>query len=152
MIMMAQEHVDTVIIHCSATPADMDIGVKEIDRWHRARGWLEIGYHFVITRSGVVQDGRKTNKPGAHALGWNNRSIGVCLVGGVDETGDPSDNFNAEQMNTLEVLIYELLDKYPIRHVMGHNEVTNKACPSFDVQELLKMAKLEKYSAVTEVR
>jgi len=142
---MTRETTDTVIIHCSATPADMDIGVKEIDRWHRAKGWLEIGYHFVITRSGVVQEGRKISKPGAHAIGWNKRSIGICLVGGVNEEGEPQDNFTIEQMELLEQLTYELLDKYPIRNVMGHNEVARKACPSFDVQEWQKEIGLEDY-------
>ena len=40
-----------IVIHCSATKPTMDIGAYEIDRWHRERGWLEIGYHFVAVKA-----------------------------------------------------------------------------------------------------
>jgi len=50
--------VDTLIIHCAATPPSMDIGAKEIDRWHKEQGWSEIGYHFVIRRDGTIEKGR----------------------------------------------------------------------------------------------
>ena len=45
---MAREQTKYIVIHCSATKPSMDIGAKEIDRWHRERGWLKIGYGKVI--------------------------------------------------------------------------------------------------------
>ena len=44
---------DTIVIHCSATPKDMDIGVEKIKHWHTVdNGWDDIGYHYVIKRDG----------------------------------------------------------------------------------------------------
>lgn len=40
--------IDSIIIHCSATQAGMDFSAKDIDRWHRAQGMNEIGYHYVV--------------------------------------------------------------------------------------------------------
>jgi N-acetylmuramoyl-L-alanine amidase len=37
--------INKIVIHCADTFADMDIGAKEIDQWHRQRGWSEIDYH-----------------------------------------------------------------------------------------------------------
>ena len=37
-----------IVIHCSATRPSQDIGVKEIDRWHRERGFIKVGYGTVI--------------------------------------------------------------------------------------------------------
>ena len=48
----------------------MDIGFEEINQWHRQRGWLSCGYHFIIIRrSGVIEDGRTTDAVGAHCRG-----------------------------------------------------------------------------------
>jgi len=66
--------IDTLILHCSATPPDMDIGVAEIDTWHKAQGWKRIGYHFVIRRNGIVERGRPLAQIGAHVEGHNRRT------------------------------------------------------------------------------
>ena len=55
-----------IIIHCSATRPSQDIGFEEINRWHRAKGWLMCGYHFIIKRNGTIEDGRLTDEVGAH--------------------------------------------------------------------------------------
>ena len=47
-----------IVIHCSQTRPSQKIGAKEIDRWHRERGWLKIGYGKVIKRDGTVEQGR----------------------------------------------------------------------------------------------
>lgn len=76
-----------VIVHCSDTPdyqADQvryDYGVEDIRQWHKERGWSDIGYHFVITRMGDVQEGRSIARRGAHAKGHNHDSIGICIIG-----------------------------------------------------------------------
>lgn len=67
------------IIHCS----DSTFGdVAEIRRWHIARGFNDVGYHFVIRRDGEVEMGRTLETIGAHCKGHNTNSIGTCLVGG----------------------------------------------------------------------
>ena len=97
-----------IIIHCSATSAEMDIGAKEIAQWHKDRGWSDIGYHFVIRRDGTIEHGRPVERPGAHARHHNNDSIGICLVGGINESGEPDSNFTFDQIVSLKQAIDNL--------------------------------------------
>ena len=80
-----------LIIHCSATRYDRDFPVEALRASHKARGFADIGYHFYITRDGYLHRCRPVNQIGAHAAGWNDRSIGICYEGGLDEAGTPSD-------------------------------------------------------------
>lgn len=134
---MKPEDVEYLIIHSSATPPKMDIGRKEIDRWHRQRGWLGIGYHFVIRRDGTTETGRDETTAGAHAYGYNSKSIGICMVGGVNEAGQAEDNFTDKQWAALEDLIDSLTRTYPDAEVIGHRDThgARTKCPSFDVRE-----------------
>ena len=68
---LSADSIRYLVVHCAATPPEMDIGAKEIDLWHRQRGWSGIGYHFVIRRDGRVEAGRPLDRPGAHAQGFN---------------------------------------------------------------------------------
>ena len=77
--------IDSVSIHCSATKAGMDFSVADIDRWHRAQGMNGIGYHYVVRLDGTVEKGREVEVAGAHCLGWNGRSIGICYIGGAEK-------------------------------------------------------------------
>lgn len=133
-----------VIIHCSATPPSMDIGVREIDRWHRARGWLKVGYHYVIRRNGDIESGRAVDAHGAHAKGYNAKSVGICMIGGVSESNSkkPDGNFTPEQWVSLLHLVNQTKATYPTAKVIGHNEISNKACPSFNVQEWMATQRL----------
>lgn len=130
---------DFLVVHCSATTPTMDIGRKEIDRWHRERGFFMVGYHYIIRRDGTVETGRPLMQPGAHVQGINDRSVGICMVGGVAKDGKtPEANFTPVQWGALKVLLKELKQKFPAAEIKGHNEFANKACPSFDVQKWLK--------------
>ena len=129
-----------IVVHCSASPADAThVDVKEIDRWHRKRGWLMVGYHFVITRDGTLQKGRDLDKAGAHAAGHNHESIGVCLVGGTKaDWKTPEDNFTDRQMAVLHSLLLELRKLHPGAAIVGHWELApKKACPVFDIKQFL---------------
>lgn len=136
MALKKLESVDYIVVHCSATPPDMDIGRKEIDKWHRQRKFKKIGYHFVIRRDGTIEWGRNIDTVGAHAYGVNQNSIGVCLVGGVDNKQSAEDNFEEIQKKALKFVLRFLLHEFPQAEVIGHRDVpgTNKACPSFDVK------------------
>lgn len=137
-----------IIIHSSATPPEMDIGLEEIDQWHRKRGFSKCGYHFIIRRKGVVEVGRNISELGAHAKGQNHSSIGICLVGGTKDNIDnaPENNFTFRQMCSLVVLIEKIQNAWVAKNgpltrdllVKGHNEVSDKDCPSFDVKQYLK--------------
>lgn len=133
------EDVKFIAVHCSATPADRDIGAKEIDRMHRDRGFLSIGYHFIVRRDGSVEGGRPLNARGAHVEDYNHCSIGVCLIGGVDSKLKPEANFTQAQLWTLKTLVESLQGTFPGAVVQGHRDFPRvaKACPSFDVRHWL---------------
>lgn len=128
-------HIDEIIIHCSATPEGRDFTVEQIRQWHLARGFSDIGYHYVIYRDGSVHAGRPEAKVGAHTLGRNAHSIGICYIGGCAADGKtPKDTRTPAQRKALVALVQTLRRKYPAATVHGHNEFACKACPSFDVQ------------------
>ncbi|MBD9179251.1 MAG: lysozyme [Odoribacter splanchnicus] len=127
--------IDLIVIHCADTFARMDIGVKEIREWHLKRGFNDIGYHYVIRRDGTVENGRPLEKAGAHAQGYNSRSVGICYAGGKGDDGRPEDNRTPEQKATLQKLVAELLEQFPDAEVCGHRDLpgVNKECPCFSV-------------------
>lgn len=130
---------DHIVIHCSATKPTMDIGAREIRMWHKQQGWLDVGYHFIIRRDGTVEEGRPVDTIGSHVKNHNSNSVGVCLVGGVDEKMKPEANFTDAQWAALDAKVLELRKLYPTASVKGHNEFdAGKACPSFNVQSWLK--------------
>ena len=139
--MELRKKTDSIIIHCAATKASMDIGYKEIREWHvDQNGWDDVGYHFIIKRNGQYEKGRPEGYSGAHAPSHNSRSIGICLVGGMADDGGPENNFTLEQFLTLKDLVNMIMDKYSdITEVLGHCDVQeNKPnCPGFNVKEWL---------------
>ena len=71
-----------IVIHCAATKPSMDIGAAEIRKWHTdpPRNWDDIGYHYVVRRSGTIEKpmlevGRYLEIPGAHVANHNHESI-----------------------------------------------------------------------------
>ena len=133
--MQTRKETTEIIIHCAATKPSMKVDASVIDRWHRERGWLKIGYHYVINRDGSIESGRDMEAIGAHAKGHNANSIGVCLVGGLSEDGEPEDNFTDIQWKSLGLVVDGLKAEYPEAEVIGHNSISNKSCPCFDVGE-----------------
>lgn len=123
-----------VIIHCSFTKTSQDIGEDEITDWHvNGNGWSNIGYHFVIRRNGTVERGRDWQYAGVHTRGHNANSIGVCIVGGMNDEGRPEVNYTSEQWVTLRNLVEFLTLMFPDATVHGHNEFSDKECPCFYV-------------------
>lgn len=147
---MRRNKIENIIIHCS----DSEWGsVNEIRKWHIQRGWKDIGYHFVILNGNIDSDavvdfppldgsievGRPLNEDsflddtevGAHALGYNHKSVGICLIG--------KDRFTTKQMSSLEKLLGYMLKIWKLQPsvVLGHYEVDkNKTCPNFNVSKL----------------
>lgn len=130
---------DFIAVHCSATGPDLDIGEDEIRQWHVDKGWADIGYNVVIRRSGLVEIGRPLDYQGAHVNGYNATSIGVCLVGGVDDNGKAADNFMPAQMRSLLDTLRFLRRYAPAAKIQGHRDFpeVKKDCPSFDVRAWL---------------
>ena len=128
--------INWLVVHTAATRPSMDIGAKEIRRWHKAKGWSDIGYHYVIRRDGTLEKGRPESVVGAHVRNHNSDSLGITLVGGVNENLEPENNYTKAQWVTLEKLLKELSIKYPSARVKGHRDFpgVHKACPCFDAE------------------
>jgi N-acetylmuramoyl-L-alanine amidase len=145
---MARLETKYIVIHCSQTRPSQDIGAKDIDRWHRERGWLKIGYARVIKRDGTVQQGRADDELQAHVKDYNHVSTSVCVVGGAEEDNWklPEDNFTAEQWESLKTVLEELVIKYPEARIVGHYELDErKTCPNFSVREYLLNEDIKDY-------
>lgn len=130
--------IDKIIIHCSATPEGRSVTVADITAWHKKRGFRTIGYHYVIYLNGELHQGRKESEVGAHTIGQNQNSIGICYVGGVDANMKAKDTRTSIQKAVLRDLVADLKRRYPGATVHGHNEFAAKACPSFDVKKEFK--------------
>lgn len=127
--------IDLIVIHCSATREGQDFGVNDIRKWHRHRGYRDVGYHYVIKLDGTIQLGRPETQAGAHVAGHNARSIGVCYIGGLDANGKATDTRTAAQKAAMHTLVAKLRTKYPNARVVGHRDLgVPKACPCFEVK------------------
>ena len=130
-----------IIIHCSDTPAGRDYTVDDITRWHKARGFRTIGYHYVIYRDGSIHTGRPESETGAHCLdgGHNRHSIGICYIGGRAADGKGyEDTRTPEQKEALLSLLRQLKARYPHARVYGHRDFAARACPCFDARSEYK--------------
>ena len=124
-----------IILHCTATEEGKNFTVADIDKWHRNRGWLGIGYHYVVYLDGTIAYGRKPTEIGAHCKegGHNRHSIGVCYVGGL-RNGKPADTRTPQQKIALLRLLSNLKTIYPNAKIYGHRDFAAKACPCFDAR------------------
>jgi N-acetylmuramoyl-L-alanine amidase len=138
-----------VVWHCSATPPSQDIGSAQIDIMHKAKGWDGIGYAMVVRRDGRLETGEDLKKRGAHVKGLNSVSVGICMIGGVDEDGNAENNFTAEQWQAAKHAFEFLTLLYPDAKHVGHRDLSPdlnadgrvqrhefiKDCPCFSVKE-----------------
>jgi len=161
---MPMETIKNIILHCSAS----DWGsMRELNKWHKERfsmteDLLYVGYHFIILNgrilpnlylsslNGAIEPGRRLdedrfleqNETGAHALGYNQCSIGVCMIGQRDtKTGQLS--FTPKQFDALKELLIDLCKQYGLtaEAILGHSETEQgkaqgKTCPDFNVGDL----------------
>lgn len=141
----SRRRIDKIIVHCSATPEGEGYTVEQIRKDHRAQGWSDIGYHYVIYRDGSIHDGRDVDIQGAHCAenGGNVGSIGVCYIGGVEKRRKgveykdlkPKDTRTLAQKAALLTLLTDLKELYPNAKIYGHRDFTTKKdCPSFDAK------------------
>lgn len=144
MSIVKRTSTNLIVVHSSATPPTMDIGVDKITEWHKARGFSTIGYHVVIRRHGEIEYGRPFDVRGAHVKGYNSYSIGVCVIGGVDSNMEAELNFTEEQFKSLERVLTALQGLFPDAEVVGHRDIprTTTKCPGFDVASWWKKTKL----------
>ena len=103
--MQNSRKISLIVVHCSATRITQNFTVEDLEASHRARGFTGIGYHFYITKDGVIYPCRPENKIGAHARHYNAHSIGVCYEGGLDENGQPADTRTPAGKKTIILIL-----------------------------------------------
>lgn len=111
---------DKIILHHRAGNGD----VESIDRVHKNKGWVCIGYHFYVRKDGSIYRGRQENAVGAHAYGSNSTSIGICAEGNFETDIMPE----IQKQSIIELVNY-LKNKYQITKVLRHKDVNSTACP-----------------------
>jgi hypothetical protein len=145
-----------LFIHCTATIAGHEISSATIRRWHTApkpegRGWKQVGYRKMLHLDGTWETLVDNNDDAVvdvyeitnGATGFNAISQHWVYVGGLDAMADPADTRTDAQKEALKKAVLEFHTKFPHVLIKGHNEVANKSCPCFDVQEWLKEIGIE---------
>lgn len=148
-IVKSKRVITDIVVHCTATRAWQDFGADDIRRMHKAQGWSDIGYHYVVRLDGTVENGRDVDVIGAHVSGYNAHSIGVVYVGGLDNQGKAKDTRTENQKHALRQLLLNLRELYPNANISGHRDFSPdkngngivepnewvKQCPCFDAKE-----------------
>ena len=143
---MMNREIKQIHIHCSATKEGLAITADEIRKWHLARGWSDIGYHYIIGFQ-QIEFGRPLAKMPASARGHNKHAAAICYIGGLDENGKPKDTRTERQKELLIKMIKQLKHIYPKATIHGHRELSvdrdgdgvekhewMKSCPCFDAE------------------
>ncbi len=150
----------TGVIHCSATKEGVWVDETMIESWHKKRfkkiGGKHIGYHILIYLDGTVVQTKGLEHVGQHVAGANSKTVGICLIGGLDVNGTSKNTFTRAQMVSLEKVIRELRISYPKITFKGHRDYSPdlngngviepfeflKDCPCFDVASWMKSLNL----------
>lgn len=125
-----------ITVHCTATKDGENVLRDTIDAWHRARGFKEIGYHYIIQPDGLIVSGRSLDKDGAHVEGANSGNVGIVMCG--------NSRFTQFAWNSLKELIGVIVNKYNVApwEIHCHNQFISaqkqgKTCPGFSSNRLL---------------
>jgi len=133
-----QRTITHIVVHCTATQPETKVS-SLLNYWQQHLGWKNPGYHYVIKRNGDVVRLQPDEKIANGAKGYNQQSIHVSYIGGVDTKSTPADNRTDAQKETMFNLLVGLSEKYPAATILGHRDLPHvaKACPSFDVKTWL---------------
>jgi N-acetylmuramoyl-L-alanine amidase len=107
--------------------------------WQFGCGFKDIGYHYTIAYDGKIEKGREEDEVGAHCLGQNAKSLGICLLA-------VPGAYTIEQMVSLVYLCKKLCYKHrmSLDHVFVHRDFTDKkTCPGFDHDILRRLLRKE---------
>lgn len=131
--------VNEVIVHITAS--NDNATVEQIRAGHLARGFSDIGYHWIVDREGVVHKGRDESIIGSHVAGYNADTIGISYIArgsDTDQNGEYGKYMTESQRIAFEKKIADILTRYKleIKDVSGHNQYNlGKACPCFKVNK-----------------
>lgn len=141
-----------LVIHCTATPEGREVSSDEIRAWHtnpkpKGNGWRQVGYTDMIHLNGEIERLVENNEDSIvdpweitnGARGYNAVSRHIVYVGGLTKDCKNSKDTRTEvQRKALQEYVRTFKDLNPGVKIIGHNELSNKACPGFDVQAWLK--------------
>lgn len=116
--------INSIVIHCAATPNGKPFTILDIDMMHKVRGFKRdsqavrslnpdlkhVGYHFIVELDGSVKSGRGLEEIGAHVQGSNAKSIGICMIG--------TDKFSQAQWMALRECLINMASKILGRTIM----------------------------------
>jgi N-acetylmuramoyl-L-alanine amidase len=128
-----------LVVHCTATPPEAK--VENIVRyWKEQKGWKNPGYHYIIRRNGEIVQLLSEDLVANGVKNYNQPSIHISYIGGIDSNNKPFDNRTQEQQRALYLKLRELAARYPLAEIKGHRDFpgVTKACPSFDVKAWLR--------------
>lgn len=99
---------------------------QQIISWHKARGFNGAGYNFFIRKDGTIYQLRPIYATGAHTIGWNSKSIGICAEGNYEV----EKNMPAVQAKAISECIDYCNDYYHKKlPVYPHKAKWATACP-----------------------
>lgn len=130
-----------LVVHCTASRPDPNMTGIDVMRLHRnVFGWSRVGYRSVVRVNGIIDRLVRANlncvvEPEEATWGagaWNAVSHHICYIGGIDDEGNPKDTRTAAQKKSLRFIVeYYLREVCSTVKIVGHNQLQNKACPSF---------------------
>jgi N-acetyl-anhydromuramyl-L-alanine amidase AmpD len=124
--------INKIIIHCSDSDEPEHDNIETIREWHIGRKkWSDVGYHYFIDKKGRIFTGRPHEKVGAHCIGQNAKSIGICVSGRKD--------FWEPQFRSLAFIVKDLMRTYNIsrNEIYPHNFFNiAKTCPNFNIDKI----------------
>lgn len=131
-VLTKRAQTDLLVIHHTGNLVDDDLSAEQIHFMHLANGWAGCGYHFIIRKNGVIEQGRPTDMIGSHAYGENWHSIGIHLCGNFEYV-EPT----ASQIESAAYLLGWLCETYNIstHNIVGHRDLMATACPGKNLYE-----------------
>ena len=130
-----------LVYHCTATQPNATVeGI--LNYWHNTLKWKNPGYHIIVKPDGTWVQLQDFNRVSNGVAGINSTSIHIAYIGGIDRNGRAINNMTPEQEEVFITVYNTFKNKLPNLTFHGHNEFSNKACPSFNIQEWIK--KIEK--------
>lgn len=97
---------------------------QQIHQWHLNAGYVGIGYNFIVRKDGSIYTGRPIGASGAHTIGYNSTSVGICAEGNFE-----TENMPEVQKDAIILLVKYVLEIYPGAIIKGHGELDATACP-----------------------
>jgi len=128
--------------------------VKDVERWHVAKGWRGIGYNFWVALDGTIYRGRGFNL-GAGVENQNDSIMSIGFQG--DYHDDPRAMPDTQFNSGIDIIDYIRSNIPSIKKVAGHKHFMATACPGkyFPLAEMqagVRRDKMTKEQAIEKLK